>query len=135
MLTGAPAADSPVATYGDAALVTVGLGATWTLARGVLPISVECPTLAATGVPCPFCGLTRLAGEVARGDVIGAVTADPAGLVVLGLLAVVALAGAARRLGWTPRGRPWVRAVGALGAVALASHWLTVLAGGGFVDA
>lgn len=51
-----------------------------------------CPLRAATGIPCPLCGMTTSVSEVVRLDLVDAVAANPAGpaLVVfaLGMLAL-----------------------------------------------
>ena len=119
--------------YSTAALVTSGLGGAWVLGRDLLPFDAACPILETTGVPCPFCGFTRLADHVASGDVTLAITTDPAGTVFLALLIVLAAVGVLLRLRPELRRWPGAPAAAALG-VALAAHWATTLAGGGFVD-
>ena len=53
---------------------------------------VLCPLRAATGIPCPFCGMTTSVGAIGRGRLYEAAAANPAGLVALACaLAVVIL--------------------------------------------
>jgi len=58
----------------------------------MLPLhpEVACPLRAATGVPCPLCGMTRAVVAAAHGHVGASLAFNPAGLIVLGL-AVVAI--------------------------------------------
>lgn len=92
----------------------VAAGAGW--ARFGDPDIVLCPMRALTGVPCPFCGMSTSTLAAVRGDVVGSIAANPAGPV---LLAVVALAFVPRLVSgphvggafsrWEPRLRfaPW----------------------------
>jgi len=57
--------------------------------------SVACPLRATTGIPCPFCGMTRGVGRVLDGDVGGAAALNPGSLLLV--LAAVALFVAVRR--------------------------------------
>jgi hypothetical protein len=112
---------------GAAAVGTVALGGVLVLARSVAPVDLPCPMLAVTGVPCPACGLTRLAHAVVHGHSADALTTDPAGVVLLALVAAVHLVGGR---GW-PR-RPTIRSgtLVVVLAVLTALHWLTTLSGG-----
>jgi hypothetical protein len=80
----------------------VGLG------TGLLP--VPCPFRLLTGLDCPFCGGSRVAGALLRGDVVGALDLNAfAVLVVLPLTAVVLIGMARQELGharsYWPSGR------------------------------
>ncbi len=125
---------TPFERHATAAATTAGLGAAWVVGRGLLPFDLACPFLAATGIPCPFCGMTRLSDHLLRLDVVGAVTGDPAGVVFLAVLGVLAAVGAARRLGWAPTLWPSSTPVVAVLVTTLALHWITTLGGGGFVS-
>lgn len=108
------------------------------LARDVLPFDVRCPLLASTGIPCPFCGITRLTDHLLHGDVALAVSTDPFGallVVMLGLLAIVGVAVAFGRSS-SFRRHQTITSLPVGGALlgALALHWTTTLLGGGFVD-
>ncbi|MDE0803715.1 MAG: DUF2752 domain-containing protein [Acidimicrobiales bacterium] len=108
------------------------------LARGTVPFDVGCPLLASTGVPCPFCGITRLTDHLVHGDVALAVTTDPFGVLLVGLVGLLAIAGIAVLLG-RASSLSRHRAIAALpvgGTLlgALALHWTTTLLGGGFVE-
>jgi hypothetical protein len=67
----------------------VAIAAVWP----ALPVhpGVACPLRAATGVPCPFCGMTRAIVAAVHGHLGTSLAFNPGGIVVL-LLAVVALA-------------------------------------------
>jgi hypothetical protein len=68
-----------------AGMITVA--ATWS----VLPhLSVACPLRAATGIPCPFCGMTRAVVAAVHGNVAASLAFNPGGIVVLAL-AIVAV--------------------------------------------
>jgi hypothetical protein len=130
-----PPEEAPLERYAAAAAATAGLGAAWILFRDAVPVDVSCPLLSTTGIPCPFCGITRLGDLLAHGHLAEAVTHDPAGVVLLVAIAMLALVGVAARLGWRPRRWPAATAVVAILVGALAAHWATTLLGGGFVTA
>jgi len=72
------------------------LGATMLALGVVLPHvagnpGLPCPLRSTTGVPCPFCGLTTSVKATMHGDLHGAATANPLGIVAV-LFAVVLLA-------------------------------------------
>ena len=66
----------------------VAVAAVWPL----LPLHppVACPLRAATGVPCPFCGMTRAVVAAVHGHFGTSLAFNPGGIVVLAL-AIVAL--------------------------------------------
>lgn len=111
---------------GSGAATAAGLGAVLLAGRSVGAHLPPCPFLAVTGVPCPFCGLTRLGDSLAHLQVGDAVAASPGGVVLLvglGLVAVTFLWTVARRRpppGWL--GSPVLAAAAAL---ALVAHWGT----------
>jgi Protein of unknown function (DUF2752) len=116
---------------GDAGLMTAGVGAAAVAARA-LSVPLSCPMLALTGIPCPGCGMTRLADGLAHGHVIDALGTDPMGALVVTIIGALAVVGVARRagLGWSlPAGS--TRAVPALLVAVLALRWVAVLAGVG----
>ena len=73
----------------DVPVFWLRIGSLGVIALGVLgPSSVAsgpilCPLRAATGVPCPYCGLTRSITATATGDLAGAVELNPAGPAVV----------------------------------------------------
>jgi hypothetical protein len=71
-----------------AAAGLVGAAAVWPL----LPVHppLVCPLRAATGVPCPLCGMTRACVAAAHGHLAASLAFNPAGVLVV-LAAVVAL--------------------------------------------
>jgi hypothetical protein len=81
-------------------------------------LGVWCPLRRLTGVPCPMCGTTTAAAELLRGDVVGAVLANP---VIVAVVATAALAwamlvvpGPLSRLRAPRPGARWVAAAGGL---------------------
>jgi len=71
-----------------AAAGLVGAAAVWPL----LPVHppLVCPLRAATGIPCPLCGMTRACVAAAHGHVATSLAFNPAGVLVV-IAAVVAL--------------------------------------------
>lgn len=71
-----------------AAGAVVGAAALWPL----LPVHppLTCPLRATTGIPCPFCGMTRACVAAVQGDFGAALNFNPAGLLVVAF-ALVAL--------------------------------------------
>jgi hypothetical protein len=83
----------------------------------VLPVApdsspVLCPLRAVTGVPCPFCGMTRGVVDVVHGDTLGALLLNP-GAVALVIAAVLLVLGVVGRRVSFARWLPFV-VVGAL---------------------
>jgi len=66
----------------------VAIAAAWP----VLPVHppLACPLRSLTGVPCPFCGMTRAVVAAAHGHLSASLAFNPAGILVLAL-AVVAI--------------------------------------------
>jgi len=71
---------------GGAALV--GAAAIWP----ILPLHppLACPLRTLTGIPCPFCGMTRACVAAVHGHLATSLSFNPAGILVV-LLAVTAL--------------------------------------------
>lgn len=79
-----------------------------------------CPVLYLTGLPCPFCGMTRATFALARGDLDAALAAHPLSpLVLAGVIALVALIATGRTQVVTRGVRPWLL-VGAVAALWIA---------------
>lgn len=87
-----------------------------------------CPFRAATGAPCPFCGSTRAAADLVRGDVAAAWSSNAYGAVVvvvtlLGTLGWVLWAGLSRDpLG--PRARARLERLAVAGSFAVLAGWV-----------
>jgi hypothetical protein len=66
----------------------VGVAAVWPL----LPVhpGIVCPLRAATGIPCPLCGMTRACVAAVHGHLATSLAFNPAGILVV-LAALVAL--------------------------------------------
>ena len=63
-----------------------------------LPSIVVCPLRATTGVPCPFCGMTRSVAAIGRGDLGASLTFNPGGILLVVLAIVVVVAWRWRRI-------------------------------------
>lgn len=118
---------------GQGALTLLGLGAGLIALRAVGVHAPPCPLRALTGVPCPGCGMTRLADAVAHGHLGTALRADAAGVAILAAIVVLGLVHLVQVV---RRGHPpatWMRSwlvPGVLVALA-AAHWATTLVTGG----
>ncbi len=77
----------------------VAIGAAWPL----LPLhpSIACPLRSATGIPCPFCGMTRAVVAAVHGHIGTSLAFNPGGIIVLAV-AFVAIV----RPAWPARLRP-----------------------------
>ena len=80
----------------------------------VLPVHppLACPLRTLTGIPCPFCGMTRAVVAALHGHVLDSLRFNPGGIVVV-LIAVLLLAGLRiDRLRLHTRAAAWI--IGAL---------------------
>jgi hypothetical protein len=68
-----------------AAGVMIGAAAAWPL----LPVHPPfvCPLRTMTGIPCPFCGMTRAVVAAVHGDIFGSLRYNPLGIFIA-LLAI-----------------------------------------------
>jgi hypothetical protein len=119
------AADLTLGAFSAASLAAVALGA----ATGGRP---DGPTLclfkSVTGLPCPFCGVTRSLFELGHGHVAASVELSPLGLLVpLVAVAVLTRLVAARRDGTA---RPWPSGLLTLGSLVVAVAWAIQLTRG-----
>lgn len=74
---------------GSGALLAAGLAyALWGIRTGLV---LPCPFRLITGLLCPGCGVTRLCLALLRGDLAGAWQADPALLLLLPALVLLAI--------------------------------------------
>jgi hypothetical protein len=96
-----------------AAAGLVGVAAVWPVLPAHPPL--VCPLRAATGIPCPLCGMTRACVAVAHGHLATSLAFNPAGVLVV-LAAVVALV--------RPQLFARVRAPGWLIPAAIGALWL-----------
>jgi Protein of unknown function (DUF2752) len=65
------------------AIAMVGVAAVWKVSPVHPPLA--CPLRSTTGIPCPFCGMTRAVVAAVHGDVIGSLRFNPGGIFVLAL--------------------------------------------------
>ena len=61
----------------------VAIAAAWPLSPVHPPIA--CPLRAVTGIPCPFCGMTRAVVAAVHGHVGASLAFNPGGILVLAL--------------------------------------------------
>ncbi|WP_134765804.1 DUF2752 domain-containing protein [Nocardioides sp. 1609] len=90
----------------------VALGASFVLSpSGVDDGPVICPFRRVTGLPCPGCGLTRSWVDLAHGDLAGAWSMNPFGIVLVAALVVlvVGVVRARMRGQAPPRLDTWLR--------------------------
>jgi hypothetical protein len=69
--------------------------------------TLPCPLRTLTGLPCPMCGMTTAATQLAGGHLGPAVAANPFVLLVAALAVAMSLLVAARALGRAPLPVPW----------------------------
>jgi hypothetical protein len=88
-------------------LVAAGAAGVWPALTGATGVTLACPLRAVTGIPCPICGMTTATVALVRGDLGGAVRANPL-VLALALLTVSFVAGVAlRALGRHRPPVPW----------------------------
>jgi hypothetical protein len=113
-----------LAMAGMAVAVPAGVALLWTFDPNVAGNPFPpCMFYAITGHYCIGCGLTRALHALVHGDVLGALSMNPLGLIVLGLIPVMTLWSA----GWQPRWlQPLMRWVmePKLWLVLLPSYWI-----------
>jgi hypothetical protein len=86
-----PAAQGGYRRMSEARVMAGGMlavAAAWPILPFHPPLA--CPLRAATGIPCPFCGMTRAVVALARGHVGASLAFNPGGIAVV-VLALVAL--------------------------------------------
>lgn len=68
--------------------------------RPMLPVQVglPCPLRTLTGVPCPFCGMTRSVTAVVHGDVARSLVLNPFGIVAVAIAIALLLGWRVRRI-------------------------------------
>lgn len=122
---------------GQTSLGLVGLGALIIAGRAVSVHLPACPFRAVTGVPCPGCGMTRLTDAVVHGRIGEAVGADPAGVGILAVLAVVAVTYLVQVVIRKDDPPGWMRSpLLLIGLAALVVvHWGTTIVTGGLTSA
>lgn len=123
-------------TVGQSALGLVGIGAVLLAGRAVSLHAPACPFRSLTGVPCPGCGMTRLADTLAHGHIATAVRADAAGVALLGVIAVLALIYLVQVTIKKRTPPAWMSSAfvpAVLGAL-VAIHWITTIVTGGLAS-
>jgi hypothetical protein len=86
------------------AAAMLGVAVAWPL----LPVHppIACPLRAITGIPCPFCGMTRAVVAAMHGHVVESLRFNPSGVLVV-LFALAVLAGV-RLERLQLRALPWI---------------------------
>ncbi len=79
-----------------AAAAMLAVAAVWP--RLPVPHVTTCPLRLVTGVPCPFCGMTRGVVAAVHGDVIGSLVFNPGAVVLLALAVALLVAWRVRRV-------------------------------------
>jgi Protein of unknown function (DUF2752) len=92
---------------GLAGLGAAGAAAAYQATMGGTGLWLPCPLRTLTGVPCPLCGMTTAATELAAGELGAAMAANPFALLLAGLTLVMAVVMAARALGWLGPPAQW----------------------------
>ena len=89
----------------------VGAAAVWPL----LPVhpTLVCPMRAMTGIPCPFCGMTRACVAAMHGHLGTSLSFNPAGILVIAIAAALVIRPASRQLLRRPAWF-WIATLGAL---------------------
>ena len=80
------------------------------------------------GCPCPVCGLSTVAVRALKLDVAGAARLDPVGLVLIGVIGVIASLQVLRSLGRRVPAIPW-RWSWIVPLVLVLTHWALTLSG------
>ena len=82
----------PGARAGEVRAVAAGM-ITVAAVYPALPVhpAIACPLRAATGIPCPFCGMTRAVVAAVHGHLETSLAFNPGGIVVLALAVVLLL--------------------------------------------
>ena len=72
------------------------VAAVWPL----LPVHppLACPLRSATGIPCPFCGMTRAVVAAVHGEVIRSLAFNPAGILIVAIAIAVLIRPALLRI-------------------------------------
>lgn len=96
------------------------------LRDALIAAAPSCPFLTLTGIPCPFCGLTRATVALGSGDFTAAFTYHPLAPLILALTLWGALLLALGRLPSLAS-----RRVAIAGAIAILALWIAALAAPG----
>ena len=70
-------------------------------------VPYRCPLRAFTGIPCPFCGMTRGVIDVVHGNLVDAFLHNPGALLLVALAVVLLVAWRVNRV-WIPAWAPFV---------------------------
>lgn len=122
-LTSSPTPPAPFGTAVRATALRAAFAASAVLALGAVRLHrppTLCPLRAVTGIPCPVCGTTTAGVRLGRGDLLGALAANPVTLVAAALLILAPLLAGRVRL--PHRTAPWLLT----GAAAFAWVWQIV---------
>jgi hypothetical protein len=70
--------------------------------RPLFPVQpgLPCPLRTLTGVPCPFCGMTRAVTDVVHGEVAKSLVMNPAGILAVAIAIALLLGWRVRRISY-----------------------------------
>ena len=72
------------------------------------PPGIPCPLRALTGIPCPLCGMTTSVTATLHGDLLGALAANPGGLLAVAMAIAVLVARRTSTVAFPPWAAPVV---------------------------
>ena len=88
-------------------MAVAGAAVLWPAVTGATGLALPCPLRSVTGIPCPLCGMTTAAQALVRGDLDGAVSANPFVLLLAALTVVAVVSMTLRRTGLLRSPPPW----------------------------
>jgi hypothetical protein len=122
---------------GGFGIAVAGAAAVWPAFTAGTGLGLPCPLRWMTGIPCPFCGLTTAAVDLAHGRLLASLADNPAALALAILTVVTVPLIVLRQLGLAATPVPWSartrRRTQVAAIAAAAASWLFQLHRFGFV--